>query len=113
MRFERAVNAIATWPPGSNGTGTHSPRLAELYSDGYRALTEAIAGALRRAATSGQADAGLEPVRAARQAVALADGLGWHLLCAPEALTADDAIAALDVHLAALLPPAPAGHEAP
>ena len=90
---------------------THSPRLAELYSDGYRALTEAIAGALRRAATSGQADAGPDPVRAARQAVALADGLGWHLLCAPEALTADDAIAALDAHLAALLPAAPAGHD--
>ena len=92
---------------------THSPRLAELYTEGYRALTEAIAGALRGAANSGRADAGLDPVRAARQAVALADGLGWHLLCAPEALAADDAIAALDAHLAVLLPAAPAGHDDP
>ena len=29
---------------------THSPRLAEFYTSGYRALTDAIAGALRRAA---------------------------------------------------------------
>ena len=92
---------------------THSPQLTELYTSGCSALTEAIAAALRRAATSGQADAGLDPVRAARQAVALADGLGWHLLCARGALTADDAIAALDAHLAALLPAAPLGHDDP
>ncbi len=83
---------------------THSPRLAELYTEGYRALTDAIARALRLAATSGQANPGVDPVRAARHAVALADGLGWHLLCAPEALTADNAVAALDAHLVALLP---------
>lgn len=81
----------------------HSPRLADLYGVGYRALVDAVAYALRRAVACGQADAGIDPVRAATQAVALADGLAWHLLCAPTLLTADDAVAALDEHLLNLL----------
>lgn len=79
----------------------HRPRLTELYTEGYRALTDAIADALHRA---GQAGAAADREGAARQAVALADGLGWHMLCAPAALTASAAVAALDAHLAALLP---------
>ncbi len=82
----------------------HSAPLAELYAEGYSALVDAIADALRRAAAGGQADPSIDPVRAATQAVALADGLGWHLLCAASALTADDASAALDAYLAGLLP---------
>lgn len=35
---------------------------------------------------------------------ALADGLAWHVLCAPGELAVDDALAALDAHLARLLP---------
>jgi AcrR family transcriptional regulator len=63
----------------------HSPRLAELYEEGYRALVDAVAGVLGR--------------EAAREAVAVADGLAWHALCAPSALSADAAAAALDAYL--------------
>ncbi len=82
----------------------HSSQLTELYTGGYHALTEAIASALRRAADSGQAEPGIDAVLASRQAVALADGLGWHMLSAPSALAPDDAVAALDAYLAVLLP---------
>ena len=82
----------------------YAPRLAELYTHAYRALVDAIAAALRDAVERGQAPPDLDPQRDAIQAVALADGLAWHLLCAPHALTADDAVAALDAHLARLLP---------
>jgi len=36
---------------------------------------------------------------AAVEAVAVADGLAWHALCAPHVLSADDAAAALDAYL--------------
>jgi hypothetical protein len=82
----------------------HSPSLGALYADGYRALVDAIALALDDAPATGDAAPGLDPRREAVQAVALADGLAWHLLCAPRVLTADDALAALDAHLGRLLP---------
>jgi TetR/AcrR family transcriptional repressor of bet genes len=63
----------------------HNPRLAELYEAGYRALVDAVAGVLGH--------------QAATEAVAVADGLAWHALCAPAVLSADDAAAALDVYL--------------
>jgi AcrR family transcriptional regulator len=63
----------------------HSPRLAELYEAGYRALVDAVAGVLGRPA--------------AIEAVAVADGLAWHALCAPQVLSAEEAAAALDTYL--------------
>ena len=74
----------------------HSPRLTALYTEGYRALVDAVAGGL--------AAPGFDSRRAAVQAVAMADGLAWHMLCAPDVLTADAALAALDAHLDTLLP---------
>jgi AcrR family transcriptional regulator len=82
----------------------HSRRLTELYTDGYGALVDAIANALRRAVQRGEAAPDVRPRRDAIQAVALADGLGWHQLCAPGALASDAAEDALDAHLARLLP---------
>ena len=82
----------------------YSPRLTELYSEGYRALVDAVAGALEQAVARGEAASGVEPRRDATEAVAVADGLAWHRLCAPAVLTAGAAEAALDAHLARLLP---------
>ena len=82
----------------------HSPRLTELYSLGYRALVDAIAGALGRAVQLGEAAPGIDPEHGAVEAVALADGLAWHALSAPSELAVSDALAALDAHLARLLP---------
>ena len=82
----------------------YSPRLTELYALGYRALVDAVAGALVRAVERGEAADGVEPERDAVQAAALADGLAWHALCAPGELAVADALAALDAHLARLLP---------
>jgi AcrR family transcriptional regulator len=76
----------------------YSERLAALYSTGYGALIDAIAGALEQANTA------LDARPEAIQAVALTDGLAWHLQCAPARLTADQALAALDAHLARLAP---------
>jgi AcrR family transcriptional regulator len=70
----------------------HSLRLAELYEHGYRALVDAVAGALE---ALGLAD----PRRAATQAVAVADGLAWHALCAPSLLSSGEAAVALDAYL--------------
>ncbi|HYH91483.1 MAG TPA: TetR/AcrR family transcriptional regulator, partial [Solirubrobacteraceae bacterium] len=83
----------------------YSPRLTELYTEGYRALVDAVVGALEQAVERGEAAPGVEPRRDATAAVAVADGLAWHRLCAPAVLTADAAEAALDAHLARLLPP--------
>jgi AcrR family transcriptional regulator len=77
----------------------NSPRLTALYEEGYRALREAVAEALRQAAPDLE-----DAERAAVQAIAVADGLAWHLLCAPSRLSPDEATAALDAHLDALLP---------
>jgi AcrR family transcriptional regulator len=63
----------------------HSPRLAELYEAGYGALVDAVADVLGR--------------EAAIEAVAVADGLSWHALCAPTVLGPDAAAAALDAYL--------------
>lgn len=82
----------------------HSPRLTELYADGYRALVGTVTTALHAALADGSLDPSLDPARAATQAVAMADGLAWHLLCAPSVLAPDDAVAALDAHLTALEP---------
>ena len=76
----------------------HSPRLAELYAQAYGALIDAVEGALA------EANPALDARREATQAVALADGLAWHLECAPSVLGADAALAALDAHLARLAP---------
>jgi AcrR family transcriptional regulator len=67
----------------------NSPRLAELYEAGYRALVDAVAEVLGRGA--------------ATEAVAVADGLAWHALCAPSALSPDAAAAALDAYLTRVL----------
>lgn len=83
----------------------HSPRLTELYTHGYDALVHAVTEALQRSVERGEAVPDVDPQRDGRQAVALADGLAWHLLCAPSALAADAAVAALDAHLARLVPP--------
>ena len=83
----------------------YSPRLTELYTAGYRALVDAVAGALEQAVARGEAAPGVEPRRDATEAVAVADGLAWHRLCAPAVLTAGAAEATLDAHLARLLPP--------
>jgi TetR/AcrR family transcriptional regulator, transcriptional repressor of bet genes len=82
----------------------HSPRLAELYEHGYRALVDAVVGALQAAVSRGEALPGIDVRREATQAAALADGLAWHALCAPSALSVGEARAALDAHLARLLP---------
>jgi AcrR family transcriptional regulator len=71
----------------------HSPRLAELYSHAYAALIDAVENALA------EANPALDARREATQAVALADGLAWHVLCAPTVLGAEAALAALDAHL--------------
>ena len=57
----------------------HSARLAALYTHGYGALIDAIAGALA------QANPALDARQEATQAVALADGLAWQMQCAPDA----------------------------
>ena len=82
----------------------HSPQLAELYTRGYRALTGAIVQSLQRAVERGDGAPGLHPRGDATHLVALADGLAWHLLCAPSSLKAADAVAALDAHVGRLLP---------
>jgi AcrR family transcriptional regulator len=81
----------------------HSPPLTDLYTEGYRALVGAIAQALELAVTAGDAPPGIDCRREAIRAVAIADGLAWHLLCAPSALTPGEARGALDEHLAKLL----------
>jgi TetR/AcrR family transcriptional regulator, transcriptional repressor of bet genes len=63
----------------------HNPRLAELYEAGYAALVDAVAGVLGH--------------QAATEAVAVADGLAWHSLCAPDVLSPDAAAAALEAYL--------------
>jgi AcrR family transcriptional regulator len=83
----------------------HSPRLTELYTQGYRAVRQAVADALALAVERGEAAPGVDPARDAAQAVALADGLAWHLLCAPSAIAATAAEAALDAYLERVLPP--------
>lgn len=82
----------------------NSPRLAELYEHGYRALVDAVEGGLQAAVERGEAAPGIDVRQEATQAVAVADGLAWHALCAPSALGVDDARAALDAHLARVLP---------
>jgi AcrR family transcriptional regulator len=81
-----------------------SPPLAELYAEGHRALVEALEGALRLAVAQGEAPPGIDVRREAVTAAALADGLAWHLLCAPGALTAQEVVGALDAHLDRLMP---------
>jgi len=81
-----------------------SPQLTELYTRGYGALVGAVADALRQAVERGEAAADVDPQRDATQAVALADGLAWQLLCAPSVLSADATVGALDAHLDRLLP---------
>jgi AcrR family transcriptional regulator len=81
-----------------------SPSLAGLYAEGYGALVDALEGALRLAVVQGEAAAGIDPRREAVTAAALADGLAWHLLCAPGALSAEEVTAALDAHLDRLVP---------
>ncbi|OAA29261.1 transcriptional regulator [Frankia sp. EI5c] len=82
----------------------HSPRLAGLYTAGYQALVSAVAHALDQAVRSGDAAADVDPHRDAITAVAVTDGLAWHALCAPDALTRDDTLTALHAHLDRLLP---------
>lgn len=82
----------------------YSPRLTTLYTEAYQALIGAVEQALGEAVALGEALPGVEPRRDAIQAVALADGLAWHALCAPSALAVADAAAALDAHLAGLVP---------
>jgi AcrR family transcriptional regulator len=76
----------------------HSPRLAALYAQAYAALVDAVAGALA------EANPALDARGEATAAVALADGLAWHLQCAPGVLGPEEALAALDAHLAGLAP---------
>ena len=82
----------------------HAPPLAELYAEANGALVDALTRALRDAVTRGETPEDEDPERAARQLAALADGLAWHLACAPGALSAADAVAALDARLAELFP---------
>lgn len=63
-----------------------------------------MTGALTEAAAHGETAPWVEPERDDVQAIAVADGLAWHLLCAPSALETADAEAALDAHLGRLLP---------
>ena len=81
-----------------------SAPLADLYTEGYRALVEALEAALRARRRPGRGVPGLDPRREAAAAAALADGLAWHLLCAPGALSRDEVTRALDAHLDRLLP---------
>ena len=81
-----------------------SAPLADLYTEGYRTLVEALEAALALAVAQGEASPGLDPRREAAAAAALADGLAWHLLCAPGALSRDEVTRALDAHLDRLLP---------
>jgi AcrR family transcriptional regulator len=67
----------------------YSERLSSLYTLGYSALIDAVAGAL-------------DSHEEATKAVALADGLAWQMQCAPSRLTAQDALATLHAHLARL-----------
>lgn len=78
--------------------------LADLYTEGYRALVEALEAAFRLAVAQHEAAPGIDPRREAVTAAALADGLAWHLLCAPGALSPEEVTAALDDHLDRLLP---------
>lgn len=82
----------------------HSPRLADLYTTGYQALVDAVTRALDQAIRTGEAAPDVNPHRDAITAVAIADGLAWHALCAPDALTRDDTLTALHAHLDRLLP---------
>jgi TetR/AcrR family transcriptional repressor of bet genes len=84
----------------------HSRRLGELYSAGYQALIDAIADALEQAVQVGEAAPIDDVRRAATQAVAMADGLAWHALCAPSVLPVAEARVALEAHLDAMLNPA-------
>ena len=70
----------------------HSPPLTRLYTHGYERLVAAVETTLE----------GDDPRRDARAAVAVADGLAWHMLCAPAAIGPNQAVAALDAHLAML-----------
>ena len=81
-----------------SASSIYSERLKALYTHGYSALTDAIAGALE------QANSALDARSEAIQAVALTDGLAWHLQCAPSRLSAAQALEALDAHLARLAP---------
>jgi TetR/AcrR family transcriptional repressor of bet genes len=81
-----------------------SAPLTALYTSGYRALVDAVAAALELAVAQGAASPGVEPKRDAIQAVAVADGLAWHLLCAPDVLSGADTLAALDAHLDRIVP---------
>ena len=78
--------------------------LADLYTEGYRELVGALEAALRLAVAQGEAAPGLDPRRDAVAAAALADGLAWHLLCAPDALAPGEATSAVDAHLDRLMP---------
>jgi TetR/AcrR family transcriptional regulator, transcriptional repressor of bet genes len=80
-----------------------SAPLAALYTEGYRALVEALEAGLRLAVAQGEAAPGIDVRREAVTAAALADGLAWHLLCAPGALSGDEVTSALDAHLDRLL----------
>lgn len=82
----------------------HSPQLTELYTEAHRALVEAIAGHLELAVLRGQAATGVDPRRDAIHCVAFADGLAWHLLCAPNSVKPAEALAALEAHVDRLLP---------
>lgn len=64
----------------------YSERLSSLYTLGYTALVDAVAGALNSRE---------EAIRA----VALADGLAWQMQCAPQRLQPGAALAALHDHL--------------
>ena len=82
----------------------HSPQLTELYTQAHRALLDAITRSLQLAVERGEAAPGLDARREAIHVVAFADGLAWHLLCAPSSLGTAEALAALDEHLDRLLP---------
>jgi AcrR family transcriptional regulator len=86
-----------------------SAPLAELYGEGYRALVRALEVALRLAVAQGEAAPGIDPRREAVTSAALADGLAWHLLCAPGALSREEVTGALDAHLDRLMPEAGEG----
>jgi AcrR family transcriptional regulator len=80
------------------------PALAELYTEGYRALLGALEEALRQGIALGEAAPGVDPRRDAVACAAVADGLAWHLLCAPSALAREEVVRALDSYLDRLLP---------
>ncbi|HVH00985.1 MAG TPA: TetR/AcrR family transcriptional regulator [Miltoncostaeaceae bacterium] len=83
-----------------------SEPLAELYTEGYRTLISALEAGLRMAVDQGVAAPEVDPRRDAVAAAATADGLAWHALCAPTALSRDEIVRALDAHLDRLFPPA-------